>query len=77
MNIGPTTEKIFNSIANELKKESVQKHICNDILSPIMNQVASKYYYHYIFILILQITIIFLLGLVIYLYFFKLKKESD
>ena len=31
MSIGPTTEKIITVISNELKKDSVQQKICNDI----------------------------------------------
>ncbi len=70
-----TTEKIITMITTELKKESVQNKIYNDILSPILYKLASQYYYHYIFIIMLQIIIVFLLILIILLYF-KLKKDN-
>lgn len=74
MIIGPTTDKIINSIKCELKKKSVQRKIYKDILLPILNNIANKYYYHYLFIISLQIIIVVLLGIIICVFFVKKTK---
>ena len=64
--IGPITENIINTVANELKKKDTRKKISNHIITPVMEEVIERTYPYMFIFVISQVLIILLL---IYLVF--------
>jgi len=65
--IGPITQDIINSFANELKKKETRQKISRYIIDPIFSEITDRLYSYAGLFLIIQLVIISLLLYIIFL----------
>lgn len=58
--IGPITNSVIEGIINELKKKEVKDKVMNNIIDPLLHDMASKYY-HYLMIIVIIVLIVIVL----------------
>jgi len=77
--IGPITDTIINKLSTELQKKTTKDKIVKNILDPILNDIASRYYPHLMGVTItLTIIVVLLMSILwINIYYGKCRQCSQ
>jgi hypothetical protein len=74
--IGPVTDALIDNIIKEVKRKKNKEKIMNDIIDPLLRDLATRYYPHLMSItMILIIMVILLISILVMLVLQKCEKK--